>query len=170
MPFTKAERTFLKGGRNPHEGIRSNPNRFTPKPALPKPVPKPAHTAKPMGFSKGTVWSGEPSPAQKLNQASGKWLSPDATTKSGFAKNNAAANRIVKPVNWGSLLKTYMKGRVGLDSLVWPGTAMAPSAKEMGIETRPNIWFQPPPPRAVVSPHDMDDYNIMQAERERYGY
>ncbi len=161
MSWDRRNATFLKGGRAPDQGIRSNPIQAKP-------------VAKPMSFSQGTKYLGPLSNAQKLNQASGKWLSPDATTKSGFAKNNAAANKIIKPANWGSLLKTYLKARVGLDSLIWPGTAMAPSAKEMGIETRPSIWFQPPPPaetyRAVVSPHDMDDYNIMQAEREGYGY
>ena len=133
MSWDRRNATFLKGGRNPHQGIRSNPIQVKPKPM-----------AKP-GFTGGTVWSGEPSTAQKLNQNSGRWLSKDPTTKSGFAKNPAVARRIVKPANWGSLLKTYMKGRVGLDSLIWPGTAMAPSWQEMGFEMPPTIWHNEGP-------------------------
>ena len=134
MPMTNAERTFLKGGRAPNQGIQSNPNRYAVK--------------KPMSFKHGTVWNGPQSAAEKLNANSGKWLSKDPTTKSGFAKNPAVAEGTGGGTNWENILKKYAKVRMGLDGIVFPGTAHAPSMEEMGLEplfNQPTVWHNEGP-------------------------
>jgi len=148
MSWDRRNATFLKGGRTPNQGIRSNPIQVKPKPM-----------AKP-GFTGGTVWSGEPSTAQKLNQNSGKWLSKDPTTKSGFAKDRAVARSITggggKPFSFKGLpspdIKDLAKGYFNFrkmlapwEMLAYPGTAMAPSWQEMGFEMPPTIWHNEGP-------------------------
>jgi hypothetical protein len=147
MPMTPMERTFLKGGRNPHQGIKSNPYQVKP-------------VAKPMGFSQGAQWKGPLSINEKLNANAGKWLSKDPTTKSGFAKDRPVARSFAggggKPFSYKGLpspnVKDLAKGYFNFrkmlapwEMLMYPGTAMAPSAEEMGFEPQPTIWYNEGP-------------------------
>jgi len=47
----------------------------------------------------GTVWTGPKSVNEELSANAGKWLSPDSTTKSGFAKDRVAADSIAAPMS-----------------------------------------------------------------------
>ena len=112
-------------------GIPSSPYQVKPKPVA-KPIK--ANTgmdriqrlAMSNPPSKGTIWQGPPSTNERLNENARKWVSKDSTTKSGFAKNNAAANKIASGptkvqkliANTPSYAKNYMMLRSPVDVMM----------------------------------------------------
>jgi hypothetical protein len=219
MPFTNMERTFLKGGRSPHQAIRSNPYQVKAQPAkaniwLGKGTPATTGSFAQEQTMKGikdrttanrnlNLRSLAASPKLNFNPPAGapnyKRLLANAPR---YAKNYAivrspldialAAHFMSRNYN-DQIMKADPRDRAALAYQSSTGASM-PESREAydnmqqsflsGGATHYN-WDQFNPeaafnysgpmapaetPRAVVSSEDMDDYNLMQAERARYGY